>query len=143
MTYKILLPVDGLDHSIHAAHYIIELAKQIPALEVCIINVQPTADDWMIRRTIKPDELAQMEQQWSEDVMLPEHDILRAAGIPCQMQMIQGEVAPTVVQMAQKLSCQQIVMGIDARGSSLTDWLHGSVAMRVLHLSPLPVTFIK
>ena len=143
MSYKILLPVDGSEGSLRAAHYIAGLASLMPAVEVIILNVQPEADNWMVRRSIKPDELAKMEQDWSEEAMIPERDVLQAAGVSCQMRMERGEIAPTVARLAQELSCQQIIMAVSSCKSTLADWLLGSVATKVLHLASVPVTFIK
>ena len=143
MTYKILLPVDGSDASLHAAQHIAALKANMQALEVFIINVQPEADNWMVRRSIKPGELEKMEQEWSNDAMVPERDILQAADVTCQMRMVHGEVAPAVVRLATELCCQQIVMGVSSHGSALGDLLLGSVVSELLHLSSIPVTFIK
>lgn len=143
MTYKILLPVDGSDTSIRAAQHVARLATMMQALEVIIINVQPPGDDWMVGRMIKPDELTKMEQEWGDNAMLPERDILHASGVTCQMQMVQGDVASTVVRLAKELSCQQIIMGLQDDSSTLGDWLLGSVASKVLRQASVPVTFVK
>ena len=61
MRHKILLPVDGSESSVRAAHHVAGLAKCLVDLEVHLVNVQPLGDDWMVRRMIKPEELAKME----------------------------------------------------------------------------------
>lgn len=142
MTCKILLPVDGSDGSARAARHVAAIAKMVPGLEVHLLNVQPLGDDWMTRRSIKPEELARMEREWSEAAIAPARQILQAADITCHEHMAQGEVAQTVARLAKDLGCDQIVMGTRGQ-SSLGGLLMGSVATKVLQLADLPVTFVK
>lgn len=142
MRCRILLPVDGSEGSARAARHVAGLVPLARDIEVHLVNVQPRGDDWMVRRTIRPDELAAMEREWGETAMAPARDILRNAGIDCIEHQEQGEVAPTVARLAQELGCTQIVMG--TRGSTvLGDLLLGSVAVKVLHLATVPVTLVK
>ena len=142
MTCKILLPVDGSDGSLRAAQHVASIASQMKALVVHLVNVQPPGDDWMVRRMIKPAELAKMEQEWADTALTPAGEILTKAGINIEAHPLQGEVAPTIARLAQELDCDQIVMG--TRGlSALGDLLMGSVATKVLHLSKVPVTLVK
>jgi nucleotide-binding universal stress UspA family protein len=142
MRCKILLPVDGSEGSARAARHVAGIAAMTKDLEVHLANVQPLGDDWMVRRTIKPEELVKMEQEWSESAMAPARAILKAAGAACVEHIEQGEVAPTIARLAEKLGCNQIVIG--TRGhSALGDLLLGSVAVKVLHLTKIPVTLVK
>ncbi len=142
MTCKILLPVDGSECSARAARHVAHLVGQIENKEVHLVNVQPPGDDWMVRRMIKPDELARMEQEWAQAALAPACDILRQAGIGFETHSLQGDIAPTLVRLAEQLGCVQIVMG--SRGlSSIGDLLMGSIAHKVLHLTRLPVTLVK
>lgn len=142
MRYKILLPVDGSECSARAARHVAGIAAMAKDLEVHLVNVQARGDDWMVRRMIKPEELARMEREWGESAIAPVRTILKAAGVDCIEHVEQGEIAPTIASLAQKLGCDQIVMG--TRGhSALGDLLLGSVAVKVLHLSKLPVTLVK
>jgi nucleotide-binding universal stress UspA family protein len=142
MRCKILLPVDGSEGSARAARHVAGLAAMARDLEVHLVNVQPPGDDWMVRRMIKPDELAKMEREWSESAIAPARAILKAAGVVCVDHAIQGEIAQTIVRLAGELSCDQIVMGTSGR-SALGDLVLGSVAVKVLHLTKLPVTLVK
>ncbi len=142
MPCKILLPVDGSEGSLSAARHVAGLARLVPGLEVHVVSVQPTGEDWIVRRLIRPEELAEMEREWSQAVMEPACTILREAGIEPHCHLIQGEVAPSIVRLASELQCDQIVMGTRGQ-SALTGLLMGSVATKVLHLSPIPVTLVK
>ena len=54
----------------------------------------------------------------------------------------QGEVAPEIARVAQKEGVDQIAMG--TRGmTALGNLLLGSVAQKVIHLSPVPVVVVK
>ncbi len=142
MSCKILLPVDGSEGSLNAARHVAHIAAMVPDVEVHLLNVQPPGDDWMVRRMIKAEELAALEKDWGEAAIAPARSILEAAGVACQSRMVQGEVAATIARLAQELGCDQIMMGTRGR-SALGDLLLGSVAIKVLHLSSVPVTLIK
>lgn len=143
MRCKILLPVDGSEGSSNAARHIAHIAAKIEGgLEVHLLNVQPPGDDWMVRRMIKAEELAALEKEWGEAAISPARDILAAAGVPCQSHVVQGEVPATIARFARELGCDQIIMGTRGR-SALGDLLLGSIAIKVLHLSSVPVTMVK
>ena len=142
MSYTLLLPVDGSVGSARAAAHVARLASLLPALDVHVLNVQPLGDDWMVRRMLKPEELVKLEQTWGEAAIAPARAILQEAGVACADHMVQGEVAQTIARLAQELACDQIVMGTQGR-SALADVFLGSVAIKVLHLSSVPVTLVK
>jgi len=139
---KILIPVDGSGCSTRAARYVANLADKANSLVVHLINVQPLGDDWMVRRLINVSELAELEHSWGESAIAPAREVLDAAGVKAENHVVQGEVAPTIVRMAEQLGCNQIVMGSHGR-TGLTGILMGSVASKVMHLAKIPVTFIK
>lgn len=142
MPYKILLPIDGSDATARAVRFVIDHACQMPDLEAHLLHVEPRGDDWTVRRMFKPAELAALEQQWAADLLAQPAQDLQTAGMACFLHVLQGEVAPTITQLADALGCQQIIMGTHG-GSALNDLLMGSVAIQVLHLAPMPVTFVK
>jgi nucleotide-binding universal stress UspA family protein len=83
-----------------------------------------------------------MEREWGESALAPARTILKAAGVACVDHVAQGEIAPTIARLVEELNCDQVVMG--TRGhSALGDLLLGSVAVKVLHLTKVPVTLVK
>jgi nucleotide-binding universal stress UspA family protein len=142
MPCKILLPVDGSEGAMHAARHVANLAAMVPELEVHLVNVQPPVNDWMVRRMLKPEEIANMEREWAEAALGPARETLRPAGIRCTEHVVQGEVAQTIARLATELGCDQIIMGTRGQ-SALAGLLLGSVAVKVLHLAEVPVTLVK
>jgi nucleotide-binding universal stress UspA family protein len=142
MPCKILLPVDGSETSSNAARHVAGLAAMVPGLQVHLLNVQPPGDDWMVRRTLKADELEAMEKEWGESALAPGREILRQAGVAFEEHIVQGEVPQSIVRLAKELDCDQIIMGSNGR-SALGGFLLGSVAAKVLHLAERPVTLVK
>jgi len=67
---------------------------------------------------------------------------LRAAGLDVREHVVVGESAPTIVEVAQRESCQQIVLGSRGHGG-LKGVLLGSVASRLADISPLPLVLIR
>lgn len=142
MPCKILLPADGSKSASQAARHVAGIAAMVPGLQVHLLSVQPPGDDWMVRRMLKPDELAAMEKEWGEAAFAPVREILKAAGITGTEHIVQGEIAETIARVARELDCDQIVMGSHGR-TALGGFLLGSVVAKVLHLADQPVTLVK
>lgn len=142
MPCKILLPVDGSEGSLRAARHVAGIAALAPGLQVHLLNVQPPGDDWMVRRMLKAEELDALENEWGESAIAPARAILQQAGVPYTEHIVKGEVAPSIVQLANEQGCDQIIMGSHGR-SAWGGLLLGSVASRVLHLTDIPVTLVK
>ncbi len=142
MPCKILLPVDGSEGSLHAARHVAAIAAMVPDLQVDLLNVQPRGDDWMVRRMIKAEELEKIEKEWGESSIAPARAILETTGARLAEHVVQGDIAATIVRLANELACDQIVMSSHGR-TALGGLLLGSVAAKVLHLTDRPVTLVK
>jgi nucleotide-binding universal stress UspA family protein len=69
-------------------------------------------------------------------------DALRSAGIRYTARVVPGSPAEKIVEAAEEGNCARIVMGTRGPGALANVFL-GSVAYRVVHLSPVPVTLVK
>jgi nucleotide-binding universal stress UspA family protein len=120
--YRILVPVDGSNCAARAADFALALARRVSDAELHLVNVrEPGSVD---------DPFAPLQLQ------------CRRAGVRCEAQVAQGEVATSIVGRCEKLACEQIVMG--GRGMTAVDSLVlGSVAMRVVGLAAQPVTVVR
>ena len=128
-----LVAVDGSDHSLHALAEAIRLAGQINDCSLDLINVQR----WLSKEAAEA-ELGKRGWQAAEKALA----LLAATAIPWRLHVAMGEAAETIVAHATRLGCQTIVVG--SRGlTAAENLLIGSVAYKVIHLSPTSVLVVR
>ncbi|AKH37409.1 MULTISPECIES: universal stress protein [Nitrosomonas] len=139
---KILLPVDGSDACNKAIAHFIQLLnwyKEVP--EIHLLNVQfPLPGD--ISTFISQTNIKQYHQDEGMKDLKSACDLLDQAGIAYQYHVVVGEVAKMIVQFAAEKQCDQIVLGPRGLGT-VQGMLLGSVASKLIHLSPIPVLLVK
>jgi len=125
--YKYLLPTDGSDNSIRAAEYVLKVVRTHKQVDVYVLSVKEKAAwfsesvDQNIKRVV---------------------ELFEAAGVKTTTFIEEGEFAQTIVDTANKLGVDQIVLG--ARGlGRIKGMVLGSVSQKVVQLSTCPVTIIK
>jgi nucleotide-binding universal stress UspA family protein len=139
---KILLPVDGSEHSERVIRHVILMARSSTACEVLLLNVQEPIDAPEIRGHMPQREIEAMQETRGGDAMASARALLDAAGVAYVPEMVLGPVAETIARMARERQCDAIVMGSHGAGA-LVSALMGSVARDVIHLAPCPVTVVK
>ena len=137
-----LIPIDGSDTSLNAVRHAIREARQSAVTpEIDLINVQaPLSKD--ISRFISADTLAEYHQETGNAALAKARELLEASGLAHRHQVLVGESAASIAQFAQDHGSTLIIMG--ARGlGSIVGALLGSVTIKVVHLSPVPVLLVK
>ena len=86
--------------------------------------------------------MAELQRQHSEDILVTAKAKLNDTGIPYTVEVLMGPIAQTIAEHAEHIGCDAIVMGRHGK-STLEDILVGSVAMKVLHASKLPVMLVR
>jgi nucleotide-binding universal stress UspA family protein len=138
---KVLLPIDGSDQSRRAIDFfIVTRAKHRGPVEAVLLNVQPTPEIRAL--AMRPEVILSDLRQSAENELAETRERLVAAGIPSKARIEFGNVAETVVEVAREEGCHQIIMCTRGRGA-IAGLLLGSVATKVLHLTDIPVTFVK
>ena len=136
---KILLPVDGSDASSRAVdHLVKQLAWYKDKVEIELLNVQPAVPGIFVSRDMS----AKFHQ---EEGMKELRDAMRkldAAAVSYRHHIGVGDPAETIAGYAKEKRCDQIMMGTRGAGS-VTNLVLGSVANKVIHLSPVPVLLVK
>ena len=140
---KILVAVDGSENASRAVDYVLEFARNSrEPLEVHVLNVQPPVTFGEIKRFVGHDALNAYYHDEGAKLIAPTRIRLDKSSVVHNYHIGVGPVAETIVNYAREHGCQQIVMG--ARGlSPVSSLLVGSVATKVLHLTDIPVTYIK
>jgi len=140
--YRILIAVDGSTGAEHAVQHAVRLSGECPALELHVINVQEPITAWEVRRSLRDEEIQAMQMSHGGDALRSARTRLDAAGLRYVPEVLVGPVAETILEYARKQACDQVVMGTRGLGA-IHGLLVGSVAMKVLHLSEMPVTLVK
>jgi nucleotide-binding universal stress UspA family protein len=142
MTQRLLLPLDGSAASTRAVAHVAGKARRVPGeYEIHLVNVQPPLPSG-IASFVSRDQVAGFQHDESLKALAPGRAMLDEAKVPYAWHAEVGPLAATIVALAEKLGCDEIVMG--TRGhSALTDFLIGSTVTRVVHLTKLPVLLVK
>lgn len=143
MTQRLLLPIDGSPYAARAAEHVIGKARLAGpgAYEIHLVNVQPQLPGG-ITSFVSRDQVAGFHRDESVKALAEAGALLDAAGIPYQAHAEVGPLAETIVAVADRIRCDEIVMGTRGR-TALADLLIGSTVTRVVHLSKVPVLLIK
>jgi len=137
MFRKILVPVDGSEHSEKALSLVEEFASKFGS-EVLVFHVR---EKWVGRGGSWDVDLTE------EDVNVAEEAAQKLAGKGVNAKSerqtaLSGHAAQGIVRAADDNSADVIVMG--SRG--LSDWsglLVGSVTHKVLHMAPCPIVVVR
>jgi nucleotide-binding universal stress UspA family protein len=141
--YKIMLPVDGSENSLRAAHYAVSLARDHRAASVYLVTVEPELYIYgEVALYLDRGKMEKLQRERSEALLKPVEDLLSKAGVTYRKEILSGDIAPTIARRAEEVPCQAIVMGTRGLGA-LGNLVMGSTAMKVVHLTKLPVTLIK
>lgn len=147
---KILLPVDGSEHSLMASKYAGEIAKKHGS-KVTILYVMelrlpdakyPIRFHELDSTTIEVEDEAIIKER-AKKVMEKTKEILKSANVPIETEYISfGKVDRIIVETAEKEKFDLIIIG--HRGlSGIKEVMLGSVAEGVCRNSPCPVLIVR
>ena len=144
-TLRILVPVDGSDHSKRTVRHVIGQKGELrQPLEVMLLNVQPPVPAKDLLLDARLSEVHHLEEPLKArgaKLLEGAGAELQAAGIECHPHVEFGEPAPVIARFAKDYHCEMIVMGTHGL-SALAGLVLGSVASRVVHLTPVPVVLV-
>lgn len=136
---RILLPVDGSEHSMHAVANAVELS--CATSEIIVATVLPP-----IPNVIGGDARKEAEDAVKTDAALltqPVIETLRKSNIACQDKIVlHTSTAEGIIETAEDMKCDLIIMGSRGR-SEIEGLLLGSVTHKVLTLAKIPVLVVR
>lgn len=141
---RVLIPVDGSECSLRAVTLVIEKRSRYADpddLDIHLVNVQPPLSH-DITRFASREQIASFHHEESETQLKAAKEMLEQAGARYHLHCEVGHVAETICHLAESLSCDQIVMGTHGR-SALVELFVGSITVKVLHLTTVPVLLVK
>jgi nucleotide-binding universal stress UspA family protein len=140
---KALIAIDGSENALRALRYVVEQSGIFAAMpELLLVNVHLPLPSARAKAVLGSEAIAQYYKDEAEEKLAPARALL--AGQPCRSveRSIIGQPAEQIIATAQQDACDLIVMGTHGRGA-LGNLLMGSVAMRVIAESPIPVLSIR
>lgn len=142
MTTSQLLAIDGSEPSARAVDFVIaDAATRQQTPNIHLVNVQPALPS-DVTRFIDAQTVDDFQRENGNKALAQAKAKLTAAGLAFSSHILVGEAAPTIVEFAQEKHCSQIIMGAHGFGS-VVGLLMGSVTVKVVHLSPVPVLLVK
>jgi nucleotide-binding universal stress UspA family protein len=140
---RILVPVDGSDNAMRALEYAVSMRELFrDPIEIHLLNVQRPVVSGNVRTFISQDQLHSYYQDEGTAALKMARQSLDGSGIEHSAHVAIGEEPGSISQYAGQHDCKLIVMGTRGMGN-IANLLMGSVASRVVHLSPVPVVLIK
>ena len=141
---KILVPVDGSPASIRAVKLAIDQVKTVAGAGLVIVTVQNFATLGLAEGAAMMS-TAWIEQEEEKAVTAAFREAVaacREAGVTYVTRSERGPVAAAIDRVAREEKVTYIVMGTRGLGG-VRGLLLGSVATQLLHLTDVPVTFVK
>lgn len=140
---KILLAVDGSEVSLRAAAGVIDYVRwfaEPPQIE--LLHVHLPVPVGLALEHVSRETLDRYYLEEGEAALAPALARLQAAGLVATTHIHVGHPAEVIVRLAGELGCDLICLGTHGHGAVAAAVL-GSVAMRVLHLSQVPVLLFR
>ena len=135
---KVLIPIDGSDNSLRALAYLVKRVKQDKHVQICMLNVQlPIPQSLFVSRSM----IDEHHELKSKEALTRARRLLAKNHVPAEAIIRIGDPAETIVKLARKSHCGEVVMGSRGLGR-LAGLLLGSVTTKVIHLARMPVTVV-
>ncbi len=137
-----LIPIDDSPATLRALAFALNAMFGRSDVQVHVLNVQaPKLHPWP-GKLISPDMINAELRNDGAKLLEPAQAMALAAGMACVPQVSIGAAGEEIAACAAKHGCDVIVMGTRGTGA-VARLMMGSVAQKVVHLSPVPVTLVK
>lgn len=141
---KILLAVDGSKCSLDAVDCLIGHAdwyREKPAVELLTVHL-PVPKLPRMGIVVGKNQIERYYREEGEATQAGARKKLDAAGIRYDASILVGPIAETIVAHAKKTRCDLVFIGTHGR-TAAGNMLLGSIATKVLHISPIPVLLVR
>lgn len=140
-THRILVPTDGSAHAAKALDFVLGMAERGLQLELHLLNVQP-AIRGVAASIVSAADIESYHREEAMQVLNPAARVAEAAGVKAHLHVGVGQVAEMILAFAERLKCEQIVMGTRGLGG-FSGLLLGSAARDVAGGALVPVTLLR
>ena len=134
---KILFPIDGSEHALHAMQQWLAQHPDWPHTELHLVNVQ-LAVDGHVKSVVDAQELNDYQREGGLADLAKARQWLDDHGISYQHHVLVGHPADQICRFAEEYGISEIVMGSHGR-TGLLELVMGSVATEVQERAGVPV----
>ena len=141
---KILLAVDGSKFSLDAVNYLVEhLGWMREKVQISLIYVHPPVPQVAgLGRGVGKKQLQRSYDEEGAEALAAARQVLDKAKVPYDAKVLVGPPAETICAHAKSTGSDLLLVG--HRGmTAAANLVMGSVATKILHLSPVPVLLVK
>lgn len=140
MKNRIVVGIDGSDHSLEALKEAVRLAEAYQS-KLFLVNVQPSYNFFHTKMFINDELIKEYQREMFEEATKLAADFMQAQKVDYELILRIGDPTQQICKLAKELSSQYIVIG--SRGIGLIKGtVLGSVSNGVLHESRVPVLII-
>lgn len=141
MYTHIMIAVDGSNESLQAVREALGLIERGLRAEIALVNVQEPASLLQLA-TQDSDAIAAAAVDAGEHLMSEAAALLDAAGVGYSMEVVLGEPGTVLVDMAEQLNADMVIMGARGMGA-LQSVIVGSVSKAVITHCSKPVLVVR
>ncbi len=139
----LLLAIDGSDCAGRALDYALDrAADSVAGVRIELLNVQAPLSGPNVKLLVSQDSLDRYYREEAQSILQPAMARITEAGLQADPHIGLGDPGRVIVDYALSTRADEVVMGSRGRGS-LAGAMLGSVAQKVIHLSPVPVVVVK
>ena len=140
MFEHILLAVDGSEHALHAAKTAGELARAVDAKELRIVIAYEPVPAYLGEPNLQNVINERLDE--SQKVLREAEDVVGETQAEIQSELIEGEIAEAILNVAATYQSDLIIMGSRGLGR-LAGALIGSNSQKVVSHAPCPVLIVR
>ena len=141
MYTHIMIAVDGSSESLQAVREALKLIARGLHAEIALVNVQEPASLLQLA-TQDADAIALAAVEAGENLMSEASALLDAQGVGYSMEVVMGEPGAMLVDMAEELNADMLIMGARGMGA-LKSAIVGSVSKAVITHCSRPVLVVR
>ncbi len=138
---RILVPSDGSEHARNALQFVLDLVADGVAMEIHLLNVQPAVRG-VAASLVPQGDIESYHREEGMKALATSVAMVEEAGLRVHQHIGVGDAGSNVLSFAERLGCDQIVMGTRGLGG-VTGLLLGSVARDVAGGAKVPVTLLR
>jgi len=139
---KILLSSDGSPNALRAAEFTVRLLKAMPEGRCTVVTVIPFDRDEAAFLGAQGPEYDAAVKSKAACLLAEIEQLFRAAKVEAGKIVLQGDIAGSIVDLAEQDAFDLIVMGCRGLGG-IKGMLMGSVSSKVMQQAHCPVTVVK